>query len=94
MKNYLPINISLSLNHRFFAEAQWLMYKYFHKTRTIPCGRFQKDKYLCCCQPIIKERVYLSDDETEVFCKVCNHCRIRSNQKINLDFYDKDDFIF
>lgn len=86
MKNkYLPIKIYICKNTRFFAEIDWILYKCFKKKRINPCGRSKKDKHLCCCQPMKKERLYLSEDKTKCFCKVCNKYRIFSSQPINLD---------
>ena len=81
----LPINIYIEKNRRFFAEVDWILYKIFGKTRTIPCGRTKKDKYLCCNQPLDKNRMYLTEDKKECYCKVCNSTRILSNQPIDLD---------
>ena len=82
---YFPIQIHIFKDVYFFANIQWLLYKYFHKERTIPCGRTKKDKYLCCCQPMRKERVYLSEDKHECFCKVCHQTRVLTNQILNED---------
>ena len=80
-----PIQIYIAKDVHFFANIQWLLYKYFHKERTIPCGRTKKDKYLCCCQPMIKERVYLSGDKHECLCKVCHSTRLLTNQILTDD---------
>ena len=66
-------------------EIQWLLYKFFNKNRIIPCGRAEKDKYLCCCQPLTKEYIYLNKDKTKAYCKCCGSLRIMSNHKINFD---------
>lgn len=65
-------------------ECSWLLYKYFHITRSTPCGRIKnKDNYLCCLQPLKKERVYLSEDKKHCYCKVCNRLRIMANYEID-----------
>ena len=71
--------------NKLIVEIQWLKYKYFHKIRTIPCGRNFNNKYLCCCQPMKSERVYLSNDNKECYCKVCNTMRVLSNHEININ---------
>lgn len=81
----LPFEIYIDKNTKFFAEIAWLKYKYFKKTRDIPCGRTKKDKYLCCCQPWLKERIFLSEDKKTCYCKVCNSVHILSNQEIDIN---------
>ena len=83
--NLLPIEVYINRNTHFFAEIEWFLYKHFRKTRAIPCGRTKNDKYLCCCQPMERERVILSADKTECYCKVCGSIRIRSNHPIDLN---------
>jgi hypothetical protein len=85
---FLPIEIYINRNHTFFANIEWLLYKKFRKTRTIPCGRFKKDKYLCCCQPNIdEEHCYYNKDHTKVYCKCCNSLRMMGNHPIDLKHY-------
>lgn len=82
---YLPFEVYIDINKRFFAEVDWFLYKHFGKKRTVPCGRSKKDKYLCCSQPPKADRVYFSDDKTEGYCKVCGHLRIMSNHPLDLE---------
>lgn len=84
--NPLPFYISIGKNEYFFAKLQWILYKKFGIKRSIPCGRTEKDKYLCCCQPIDSKHCYLSKDRKRAFCKCCNSERILSSNPIeNLD---------
>ena len=71
--------------NELIVEIQWLEYKYFHKTRTIPCGRTKQNKYLCCCQPFIPKRMYLSENKEECYCKVCNYIKISANHSIDMN---------
>lgn len=66
-------------------KTQWLLWKYFNVKRKIPCGRVEKDKFLCCLQPINSKTTYLSEDRKEAYCKVCNSLRVRANHIIDLD---------
>ena len=78
---WLPIEIYVSKNNEFFAEISWLLYKYFGKKRTLPCG--QKEKYIYCAQPMDLERVYFSEDKRECYCKVCDSVRIRCSHPLD-----------
>ena len=85
MKYYrFPIYVIVGVNEPFFANIQWYLYKYFHIKRDRPCGRNKKDSYLCCRQLVLPERMRLSEDGKECFCKVCGSKRISSNQQIDL----------
>ena len=66
-------------------EAYWWLYKLFGIQRKYPCGRTKKNKYLCCMQPFIGERMYLSENKTECYCKVCNSIRELSTHEIDLN---------
>lgn len=67
-------------------EIEWLLYKWFGIKRKDPCGRKKNENYLCCCQPLVAERHYLSEDKKEWHCKVCDRCVIRSNYKMSENF--------
>jgi hypothetical protein len=83
--NPLPFYISVGKNEYFFAKLQWLLFKKFGIKRSIPCGRTEKDRYLCCCLPLEKEYVYLNKDKTKAYCKCCGSLRIMSNRPIDLN---------
>lgn len=70
------------MNIKFKVEIEWLLYKWFGIKRNIPCGRKKGEKCLCCRQPFITERNYLTNDGKEWRCKVCNSRRIISNCKL------------
>lgn len=70
------------MNIKFKVEIEWLLYKWFGIKRKIPCGRKKGEKCLCCRQPFITERNYLTNDGKEWRCKVCNSRRIISNCKL------------
>lgn len=67
-------------------EIEWLLYKWFGIKRKYPCGRKKGESYLCCCQPWIAERHYLTEDRKEWRCKVCDRCIIMSNHKMSENF--------
>lgn len=67
---------------KFKVEIEWLLYKWFGIKRKIPCGRKKGENYLCCRQPFVTERSYLTNDNKEWRCKVCNCRRIVSNYKL------------
>ena len=70
------------MNVKLKVEIEWLLYKWFGIKRNIPCGRRKGEKCLCCRQPFITERNYLTNDGKEWRCKVCNNRRIISNCKL------------
>lgn len=70
------------MNIKLKVEIEWLLYKWFGIKRKIPCGRKKGEKCLCCRQPFITERNYLTNDGKEWCCKVCNSRRIISNCKL------------
>ena len=80
---YFFFTIYVEKNKQFFAEIDWLLYKFFGKRRSVPCGRSKKDDYLCCSQPLKTERVYFSEDKTECYCKVCGHLKALSNKPLD-----------
>lgn len=84
MIKYYGLPFKFYLNEPFFANIEWYLYRFFHIKRKYPCG-VKRDKYNCCHQPFFKDRVYLSNDKTECFCKVCGSKRISANYEINLD---------
>lgn len=91
--NFLPINIYINRNEKFFARIQWFLYKHFNIKRTIPCGQTKKNKYLYCAQPTDEEHCYYSkEDKTEVRCKCCNKLKIMSNRPINLKKIHEEEF--
>ena len=61
MKNIFPVTIDIRRNPYFFAKIDWLLWRLFKRKPKHPCGRQRKEKYLCCCQPLDNDRVYLSD---------------------------------
>ena len=67
-------------------EIEWLLYKYFKIKRKNPCGRKKNENFLCCQQPWIAERHYLTKDKKEWHCKVCDRCIIMSNYKMSENF--------
>ena len=71
---------------RLNVEIEWLFYKWFRIKRKYPCGRKKGENYLCCQQPWIAERYYLTEDKKEWHCKVCDSCRIMSNHKMSENF--------
>ena len=71
--------IRIERNPYFFARVQWVLYKIFGIKRSVPCGRRKNEKYLCCCQPYLSERVYLSEDKKSIICKVCGSVKMSSN---------------
>ena len=79
MKNMFAITIDIRRNPYFFAKIDWLLWRLFKRKPKQPCGRRRNERYLCCCQPLDIDRVYLSDDGKEVFCKCCGSCIMRSN---------------
>lgn len=84
-KDYLPVNIYISRNTKFFARVEWFFYKKFKRARTIPCGRTKKEKFLSCCQPIDEEHCYQSVDGTKAYCKCCNSIRIYASRPFDLN---------
>lgn len=82
---YLPFEVYVDINRRFFAEIDWFLYKHFGKKRTAPCGHSKKSKHVCCSQPIKVERVLFSDDKKACYCKVCGFLRIMSNHPLDLE---------
>jgi hypothetical protein len=81
-KNFLPFNISINRNEYFFAKLEWFLYEKFNKKRSIPCGRTEKDKYLCCCQPLKEKYCYISEDKHKAYCKCCGHVKYLSSEEI------------
>ena len=73
----------MNLNCKIKVEIQWLLYKLFFVRRTWPCGRTQKDSFLCCQQPMKTNRVYFSFDNKKCYCKVCGRMRIQSNHPLD-----------
>ncbi len=67
-------------------EIEWLLYKYFKIKQKYPCGRKKGENYLCCQQPWIAERHYLTKDKKEWRCKVCDRCVIMSNYEMSENF--------
>lgn len=84
----LPIKIYR--NNEFFANLQWLLYKYLHIKRTIPCGRTKRDSYLCCELYATRENSLIINegDTHEIRCKVCGSCHMGSSQYINADDFE------
>ena len=85
MKGIFPITINVRVrrNPYFFAKIDWLLWRLFKRKPKHPCGRQRKEKYLCCCQPLDNDRVYLSDDGKEAICKCCGSCRVMSNHPLD-----------
>lgn len=83
MKDIFPITIDIRRNPYFFAKIDWLLWKLFKRKPKQPCGRRRKEKYLCCCQPLDNDRVYLEDDGKKAICKCCGSCRIMSNHPLD-----------
>ncbi len=81
---YYNLPFKIYLNESFFANIEWYLYKYFHITRKYPCG-IKKNKYNYCHQPLVKERVYLSKDKTECFCKVCGERKVLANYELDIN---------
>ena len=79
-------------NNQFYANLSWLLYKYFHIKRTLPCGRTSKDSYLCCeLDPAKENSIVINNGEThEIRCKVCGSTHMMSNQYINPDNFEED----
>ena len=82
-QSFFPLQISITKNPEFFANLQWLQYKYFHKTRNLPCGQTKARMY--CAQPWSTDRIYFNEDHTACYCKVCNHCKIFSNKPLSTE---------
>lgn len=74
-----PFEIRIQRNPYFFAKVQWVLFKLFGIKRKHSCGRSKKENYLCCCQPYLSERVYLSEDKKSIICKVCGSIKMSSN---------------
>ena len=64
-------------------EIQWLLYKLFFVRRMWPCGRTEKDSFLCCQQPMKTNRIYFSFDGKKCYCKVCGRMRIQSSDPLD-----------
>lgn len=62
MKDIFSITIDIRRNPYFFAKIDWLLWRLFKRKPKHPCGRRRKERYLCCCQPLDNDRVYLSND--------------------------------
>ena len=93
--NFLPVNIYIDRNEKFFAKIEWFLYKYFNIKRTIPCGQTKENKYLYCAQPIDYEHCYYSkEDKTEIRCKCCDKVKIMSNRPIDLKSMREEDLEF
>lgn len=75
----LGIRINTHRDEYFWAKIDWLLYKFFGKTRSIPCGRTKKDSFLCCCLPTNDKTCYISDDKHKIICKVCGHTHVMCN---------------
>lgn len=85
IKDWFPLRVYIHRNEYFFANVQWLLFKWFGKKRTISCGRTKKDKHLCCCQPLVEDRVYFNEDRTQVYCKCCDSIRLWTTKPIKLN---------
>lgn len=71
---------------RLNVEIEWLLYKWFGIKRKYPCGRKKGENYLCCQQPWIAERYYLTEDKKEWHCKVCDRCAVMSSYEMSENF--------
>lgn len=84
-KDWFPLRVYIHRNEHFFANIQWILFKLFKKKRKISCGRTKKDYYLCCCQPLVEDRVYFNEDRTKAYCKCCDSIRIMSTKPLAHD---------
>lgn len=89
---FIDIYFNIERNTRFYANIQWILYKYFKKTREYSCGQKYADKCLYCAQPWKKERLYLSEDKHKIKCRVCNKTRISANYELTLDRLNQPEF--
>lgn len=80
-RDILPFNIYIERNAHWFAKIDWLLFKWFGKKRTKPCG--QKVEHIYCAQPCKPEYVILSEDKCTVTCKCCGSVRISSSEELN-----------
>lgn len=82
-KSIGPVKIFVYRNNDFFAKKDWLLYKHFGKTRSIPCGRCKEESEMCCCLSPTKENSYISADGKSIICKVCGNVHVLSSSIID-----------
>lgn len=73
-----------SLKSKIMTKCEWLLYSWFGIKRTKPCGKNDKNSYIC-RQPLDTKHCYISSDRKRIYCKCCNKIRIRSEQPIEFN---------
>lgn len=79
------MRLNKKLIEKVSVEVEWLLYKLFKIKRKNLCGRKKNENFLCCQQPLIAKRFYLTDDKKEWHCKVCNRCIVMASYEMSED---------